>query len=193
MSAVSSAADDGAAVSQTRDSARRWFVQDHLGSTIALASSTGSIERKYDYTVDGEDTPSGNGPATWIRYAGGHDLGNGLYHFGQRYYSPSSARWTQRDPLDQPDDLVNQNPYVYAGNNSLNFTDPDGDVPVAALVAGGRALYAFGRWAAPKVARWGGEDGETRGDCPYRPWWQQSASDAAQSQGRAARWSPSAD
>ncbi|MGZ4556564.1 MAG: RHS repeat-associated core domain-containing protein, partial [Mycobacteriaceae bacterium] len=31
---------------------------------------------------------------------GGHyDTTTGLYHFGQRYYNPTTSRWTQQDSL----------------------------------------------------------------------------------------------
>ncbi len=70
-----------------------------------------------------------SGPDTWIKYAGGHDIGGGLYHYGARFYQPSSGRWTQQDPLLQPGDLRQSNRYVYyAAGDPVNYNDPSGQI-----------------------------------------------------------------
>lgn len=122
--------ETGAAVSQVRDSAKRWYVTDQIGSTIALVDSAGTVQRTYAYDVDGNDTTTGTGPATQIKFAGGHDVGSGLYHFGKRYYQPSTARWTQQDSLLQPSDLGQANRYSYGASDPLNNTDPEGEAVV---------------------------------------------------------------
>jgi len=49
--------------------------------------------------------------------------GDGLYHFGQRYYDQSS-HWTQQDRLSgditQPGSV---NRYLYTGENPVNYVD----------------------------------------------------------------------
>lgn len=122
--------ETGAAVSQVRDSAKRWYVTDQIGSTIALVDSAGTVQRTYAYDIDGNDTTTGTGPATQIKFAGGHDVGSGLYHFGHRYYQPSTARWTQQDPLMQPAEFGGANRYSYVGNNPVSFVDPSGAVRI---------------------------------------------------------------
>jgi RHS repeat-associated protein len=115
----------GRAVSQMNGTQKRWFVQDHLGSTLALFDTTGS-GRSYSYDPDGNDTASGTGADTPVRFAGGHLLGSGLYHFGARYYDTRTARWTQPDPINQPADLREANRYIYAGGDPVNAADPSG-------------------------------------------------------------------
>jgi RHS repeat-associated protein len=62
-----------------------------------------------------------------VRYAGYYfDYQTSLYKVGQRYYDPALGRWTQPDPLDQPLDQRGWNPYTYAGNDPIDFTDPSG-------------------------------------------------------------------
>jgi RHS repeat-associated protein len=43
------------------------------------------------------------------------------YHYGVRYYDPQLGRWHVLDPADEF-----HSPYVYVGNNPLNYTDPTG-------------------------------------------------------------------
>jgi RHS repeat-associated protein len=62
-----------------------------------------------------------------IRFAGYWlDTNTGLYKVGARYYDPSTGRWTQRDPMDNPYDLHGWNRYIYAGDDPVNFTDSSG-------------------------------------------------------------------
>jgi RHS repeat-associated protein len=61
------------------------------------------------------------------RYAGGYfDTTTGLYHFGQRYYNPTTGRWTQQDSLNTPLNPTNGNRYAYTGDNPTNSIDPTG-------------------------------------------------------------------
>jgi RHS repeat-associated protein len=43
------------------------------------------------------------------------------YHYGARYYDPQLGKWHSVDPVDEY-----HSPYVYVGNNPVNFIDPDG-------------------------------------------------------------------
>jgi RHS repeat-associated protein len=98
------------------------FLNDALGSTIALTDSTGTIVRSYAYDPDGKATSTGSGATTDLKFDGGHQIG-GLYHYGARYYDPSTARWTQQDPLTNLGDLTQANRYSFAGDNPSNNTD----------------------------------------------------------------------
>jgi len=115
---------DGGLVGQRRTT-RRYYVQDALGSTVALLDSAGAIKQRYTYEPYGKltNTPTATNP---FRYAGGYTTqasGSTLYHFAARHYDPALGRWTQTDPLDQPDDLRQANRYGYAGGDPVNFTD----------------------------------------------------------------------
>lgn len=45
---------------------------------------------------------------------------------GERYYDPRTARWTQKDPLDQSADLREGNGHAYAGADPVNRSDMSG-------------------------------------------------------------------
>ena len=55
------------------------------------------------------------------------DEETGLYYFGARYYDSRSSVWLSVDPLAGK--YPNWNPYNYALNNPINFTDPNGMAP----------------------------------------------------------------
>jgi RHS repeat-associated protein len=121
----------GQAVAERRDTLKSWMLHDQLGSTIGLLNQSGSVKRSYSYTPDGQDTATGNGPDTDIRFTGGVDIDDvALYHFGARYYDPQTARWTQADPLLHNTSIVQANRYEYAADDPSNLTDPSGLCPV---------------------------------------------------------------
>ncbi len=40
------------------------------------------------------------------RHAGTGNVPNDLYHYGQRYYDPTTGRWTQPDPQGGPTEFA---------------------------------------------------------------------------------------
>ncbi|MFL5816647.1 MAG: DNRLRE domain-containing protein [Conexibacter sp.] len=117
----------GLPVSQNDGTAKRWYVQDNIGTTVALTDSSGALARSYDPEPDGTSTTTGSGPAAILQFAGGHQLGStGVYHFGARYYDTATGRWTSQDALQQYADLVQANRYAYAGGDPVNYADPSG-------------------------------------------------------------------
>jgi RHS repeat-associated protein len=46
---------------------------------------------------------------------------NGLYHYGARYYDPTTGRWTQPDPLSS-----STPEYAFTGDDPINQMDPTG-------------------------------------------------------------------
>ena len=52
------------------------------------------------------------------------NLDPGLTDYGARYYAPKFGRWTSPDPL--ADKYYSISPYVFCGNNPVNFVDPFG-------------------------------------------------------------------
>jgi RHS repeat-associated protein len=122
----------GTLISERGPGGEFYYVTDGLGSTVALVDTTGTVQATYSYDPYGNSTTVG-GPNPAIaggnpfRYAGGHyDTTTGLYHFGQRYYNPTTGRWTQQDSLNTPLDPANGNRYAYTGDNPTNGTDPTG-------------------------------------------------------------------
>ncbi len=106
---------------------RLYLLADALGSIRALTDENGAVVKRYTYDPYGRDaSTTGSGPNSVLRFAAGELDAQGLYHFGARYYDPSSGRWTQRDPLNQAADLRQANRYAYAGGDPINITDPSG-------------------------------------------------------------------
>src|SRR5205807_3126641 len=62
-----------------------------LGSTIALASSTGAITTSYSYTPHGAVTPSGATSPNTFQFNATQNDGTGLYLMGARYYNPAAG------------------------------------------------------------------------------------------------------
>ena len=109
---------------RTTSTATENLLTDQLGSTIGLASSTGSVETTYTYDPFGTTTKEGSASENATQYAGQEDEGNGIYYNRARYYSPSAARFLSQDPTGQEGggpDL-----YLYTGDSPTNVTDPYG-------------------------------------------------------------------
>ncbi len=81
-----------------------YFVNDRLGSTIALVTTTGGLAGTYAYDPYGKTTPVSGTSTTaaqnnpW-RYTGGYqDPGDGYYKLGARYYD-AAGHFTQADNI----------------------------------------------------------------------------------------------
>jgi len=100
-----------------------FFLADHLGSTRALVSPTGSIiaETLIDYDSFGK--PSISLP-TRFQYAGReYDPDTQLYYYRARWYDPQARRFISEDPIGLQGGI---NLHAYVGNNPINFIDPKG-------------------------------------------------------------------
>ncbi len=111
---------------------------DGQGNIIGLVSSTGKVERTFRYGPYGENVKS-EGTQTipypfgfkgGYRMPGGNkgegNVANGLYHFGQRYYDPTTGRWTQQDPEDRFGSATQGDRFLFAGSDPINLADPSG-------------------------------------------------------------------
>lgn len=108
-----------------------FYTKDHLGNNRTVIDKSGTICQKSDYYPFG--TPfssrlyaikSGYQP---FKYNGKEfDMMHGLntYDYGARQYYPLLARWDRVDPLCEK--YYNVSPYVYCGNNPVNYIDVDG-------------------------------------------------------------------
>ena len=104
----------------------RYYVHDHLGSTRSIYDATKTSVGSYEYTPYGSEYVfSGAALASLGGAFTGKmwDSTSKMYYFPYRYYSPSAARWTSRDPLGMAD---GPNVYAYVKGNPTNMTDPDG-------------------------------------------------------------------
>jgi RHS repeat-associated protein len=114
-------------VPQRTDSAgARSFLTDALGSTLALADSTGTVQTSYTFEPFGNTTVSGS-TANSFAFTGRELDATGLYFYRTRYYSPGFQRFASEDPIGFLGRSTN--PYNYAFNNPLSYRDPSGRCP----------------------------------------------------------------
>ena len=175
--------DPSGAMLGERRSGSYYFLHDGLGSVVAVTDTSGNVVSTYSYDPYGNATSTTGSLYQPIRYAGGYwdgtsSAGEALYKFGQRYYDPSTGRWTQIDPVDNPLDQHGWNQYDYAGDDPINMVDPSGmcrfhwcDVVHAGLSLAALPAYAVyyasyqgdrvlpGAFAGPEALGLGAEGG----------------------------------
>ena len=125
-----------------------YYHTDHLGSASLITDYKGNEFQRIEYTPYGE---------TWVekhniinyympyKFTGKEkDEETGLYYYGARYLDPKYSLWKSTDPalseyMSGSDageggvyNHINLNLYHYAGNNPINYIDPDGryQIPV---------------------------------------------------------------
>jgi RHS repeat-associated protein len=109
---------------QRTDSAgARSFLTDALGSTLALADSTGTVQTSYTSEPFGNTSTTGASTTNSFAFTGRELDPTGLYFYRARYYNPSLERFISEDPLGES---AGPNEYRYAGDSPSNFVDPTG-------------------------------------------------------------------
>lgn len=106
---------------QTTASNANYFLQDHLGTTIALISSGGATVESIRYEAFGK-----NSDAIVSRYGftgREHDATTGLLYYRARWHDPERGSFMSEDPIGFKAGL---NLYAYVGNNPINDSDPSG-------------------------------------------------------------------
>jgi RHS repeat-associated protein len=137
-------------------------IGDYQGTRAVIDSSTTPTET-ISYSPFGSvlsDSGDSNSLTWWpYQWNGGHILeGFGLVALGQRILDPSIGRFLQRDPLMPTTTAGSANPYAFAWNNPVKFTDRSGAQPSAdqgGTIA--RGVAAFGIFANMHVALVPGE------------------------------------
>ncbi len=118
-----------------------YYVSDSIGSIVAMVDNSGNLAGQYRYDPYGNTLLATEQTQNPYRYAGYYyDHPTGLYKAGERYYDPETGTWTQKDPISQIADPRQANPYVYAGADPVNQSDPSGMI----LGGLGDALSAVG-------------------------------------------------
>jgi RHS repeat-associated protein len=103
-----------------------YYHHNRLGSTVMLTNSANEVAAHYEYAASGVQTqtlasPSASAP---LGYAGQlEDDETGLVYMRAREYDPATAQFISVDPLA----AQTSEPYSYAEDNPLNFTDFTGD------------------------------------------------------------------
>jgi RHS repeat-associated protein len=104
----------------------QFFHFNRPGHTLALTDNTGSVINRYAYQPYGMMNSSGgeiSNPFTFVGAHGVMDLGDGLFLMKKRLYDAGSGKFLQNDPIGFKGGL---NLYTYAGNNPVNYIDPEG-------------------------------------------------------------------
>jgi RHS repeat-associated protein len=114
-------------------------LKDAIGSSIAIADSSGNIQTSYIYDPFGGTSVFGSSNENKFQYTGRENDGNGQYYYRARYYSPSLHRFVSQDPRGFTAGSTNL--YTYAYNSPTNFRDPSGQTPCIAGAAAGVIIY----------------------------------------------------
>jgi RHS repeat-associated protein len=96
---------------------------DVLGSAVMQTDFDGDIVWKGDYAPFGETLEVQ--PVNWgnpYTFLGNEDDG-GLMDFGARFYDPRIGRFYSPDPIKDTSCVNLINPYAYAANNPIKYTD----------------------------------------------------------------------
>jgi RHS repeat-associated protein len=105
---------------------------DALGSVTSLTNNLGSLTSRSDYDAFGLQT-GGSGSSNSIGYTGQRlDNETGLMALGngERYYSPSYARFIQQDSFSGNGSMPQSlNRFAYAYNNPNSYRDLNGNNP----------------------------------------------------------------
>jgi RHS repeat-associated protein len=121
---------------------------DGQGDIVGLVNSSAKVERTFRYGPYGENTHSEGtqtipypfGYKSGYRMPGGNtglgNVTNGLYHYGQRYYDPTTGRWTQRDPLDHLSSTTQGDRFLFVGGDPTNLSDPSGREGIISEIEG---------------------------------------------------------
>ncbi|MBN2754505.1 MAG: hypothetical protein JXR81_06520 [Candidatus Goldbacteria bacterium] len=123
---------------------RLYYMFDSLGSVTAVTGENGLPVTEYIYSPYGEITNTEKDPVNSLsfvgRYGGYRDWDTGLTYFWHRWYDSKDGRWVNRDPIKEPANkwrcdlnIFNiLNTYRYSFNDSLNYIDIDGYMPIDA-------------------------------------------------------------
>ena len=110
------------------NSARRYFVRDHLGSVRAVVNDAGTVLETDDYYPLGGPLPTGSNTALQPEKYQGKEWNPAasvnVYDFGARLYDPTLGRWLSQDPLAEK--YYPHSPYLFCAGNPMRFVDPTG-------------------------------------------------------------------
>jgi RHS repeat-associated protein len=109
--------------SRTTSAGTSSYLVDRLGSTIALANSSGEVKTTYTYDPFGKVTEAGEASDNPFQFTGRENDGTGLQYNRARYYRPE-AGFISRDPSGMGGSGTNL--YAYVSGDPVDFTDPTG-------------------------------------------------------------------
>ena len=77
----------------------RNYLTDALGSSVALADGSGTVQTEYTYEPFGATTASGASTSNAVAFTGREADGTGLYYYRTRFYHPTAQRFISEDSL----------------------------------------------------------------------------------------------
>jgi RHS repeat-associated protein len=107
----------------------RFYHQDRLGNVIGLTRGTSLAQtlayEPWGVLVDSTGAMADTSRLRWkgLYWEGGKTK---LYYVRNRWYDPEARRFTSEDPIGIDGGL---NPYIFAGNDPVNGSDPSGLAP----------------------------------------------------------------
>ena len=107
------------------------YLTDILGSTVALADGTGTIQTSYGYDPYGNTAATGAANTNAYQFTGRENDGTGLYYYRARFYNPTWGRFISEDPIGLRGGI---NRYAYSGGDPVNFRDPSGNNPLGLIL-----------------------------------------------------------
>jgi RHS repeat-associated protein len=127
---------DGLPIAQINGSeAITYLHHDQLGSTRLLTNSSGEAKGTYTYGPYGAVSGQTGSATTPLGFNGQYtNSSTGLIYLRARTYDPVTAQFLSVDPLL----AETGEPYVYAGDNPVNRSDPSGECTCAAQPPGDR-------------------------------------------------------
>ncbi len=145
----------------------RFFLKDHLGSTIAIIDEGGQLLQRMSYdawgrrrNIDGSDDSWGSlgtikNDQDNSGYTGHEQMDQlGLVHMNARLYDPITGRHVSADPtIPDPTDQQAFNRFSYVLNNALAYTDPTGLGPEAVFTTLSNPFWAFASQANEAAAK----------------------------------------
>ena len=100
-----------------------YYQTDALGSTVALSNAAGASVVSYSYEPFGKTTVTGTS-SNPFQFTGRENDSTGLYYYRARYYSNTSMRFINEDPINFAGG--DPNLYAYVSNNPVQWLDPYG-------------------------------------------------------------------
>ncbi|MCX6022687.1 MAG: hypothetical protein NTZ05_13340 [Chloroflexi bacterium] len=114
----------------TSDQGQLYYHQDALGSTGAITRADGTLAGTRRYDAFGAPRDPAVGPGSFWFAGEQYDPETGLIYLRARHYDPATGRFLSVDPKQgDPTNTQSLNPYPYAINNPLRYTDPSGMWP----------------------------------------------------------------
>ena len=99
----------------------KYFLQDHLGSTVGLTNQSGEVSEQTSYDSFGN---AANNLLTRYQFTGReYDSFTGLNYYRARWYDSKTGRFVSEDPIGLNGGI---NKFAYANNNASNLADPNG-------------------------------------------------------------------